>query len=83
MRNSLVFSRKEVRLKAVFRAGILPFALEEPEPLPFLESIVEKVVAKTFPEWPTAGMEVEAMRRSTNRFVDFLECKVGEGVCCP
>jgi hypothetical protein len=33
----------------LFRAGILPFALEEPEPLPLLRSIVEKVIAHDIP----------------------------------
>ena len=31
------------------RGGILPFALDEPEPLPFLENIINKVVTRDLP----------------------------------
>ena len=34
---------------AYLRGGILPFSLEEPEPLGFLESIIEKVVTRDLP----------------------------------
>ncbi|MCU0305860.1 MAG: AAA family ATPase [Thermoanaerobaculales bacterium] len=34
---------------AYLRGGILPFALEEPEPLVLLESIIDKVVARDIP----------------------------------
>ena len=34
---------------AYLRGGVLPFALDEPEPLVFLESIIDKVVARDIP----------------------------------
>ncbi len=33
----------------LIRAGLLPFALDEPEPLPFLANVVEKVIASDIP----------------------------------
>lgn len=33
----------------LLRAGLLPFALDEPEPLPFLANVVEKVIARDIP----------------------------------
>ncbi|MDT8390613.1 MAG: AAA family ATPase [Lentisphaeria bacterium] len=44
--------------------GLLPFALEEPEPLPFLRNIVEKVIARDIPSVARLRMdELDHIRR--------------------
>ena len=49
--------------------GVLPFALEEPEPLPLLENIVEKVVSSDIPR--VAGIMVDEIDliKKTLRFI--------------
>jgi predicted AAA+ superfamily ATPase len=41
--------RAGTRFDAYLRGGILPFALDEPEPLAFLDAIIDKVVARDIP----------------------------------
>ena len=53
----------------LFRAGILPFALEEPEPLPFLRNILDKVIAQDIPRVARLALdELDAIRKML-RFV--------------
>lgn len=45
-------------------AGLLPFALEEPEPLPFLANIIEKVIGRDIPSVARLTMdELDHIRR--------------------
>ena len=43
------------------RGGLLPFALEEPDPLPFLQSVVEKVIARDIPS--VARLTIDELQR--------------------
>ena len=46
------------------RGGLLPFSLEEPDPLPFLDSIIEKVIARDIPSAAKLTMdELDHLRR--------------------
>ena len=48
----------------LLRGGLLPFAIEEPDPLPFLESIIEKVIARDIPSVARLTIdELEHVRR--------------------
>jgi uncharacterized protein len=49
---------------AYLRGGILPFALEEPDPLPLLKTIIEKVIARDIPAVLRLTVdELETIRR--------------------
>ena len=46
------------------QGGLLPFSLEEPDPLPFLESIIEKVITRDIPSVARLVVdELESIRR--------------------
>ena len=48
----------------LIRAGLLPFALDEPAPLPFLANIVEKVIARDIPRVARLTIdELDAIRK--------------------
>jgi predicted AAA+ superfamily ATPase len=50
-------------------AGLLPFSLQEPEPLPFLASIVEKIISRDIPLVARLTLDELATIRRLLRFV--------------
>jgi len=53
----------------LLRAGLLPFALEEPEPLPFLANIVEKIISRDIPRVARLTVDELDTIRKLLRFV--------------
>ncbi len=51
------------------RGGILPFSMEEPEPLLFLKNIIEKVIARDIPSVPRLAVDELEIIRRLMRFV--------------
>lgn len=54
---------------AYLRGGLLPFSLEEPEPLPFLENILEKVIARDIPSVARLAVDELDIIRRLLRFI--------------
>lgn len=52
------------RLEAYLRGGLMPFALEEPEPLPLLEATIEKIIFRDIPRTLRLHLdELDTLRR--------------------
>ena len=80
--------RAGTRFDAYLRGGILPFALDEPEPLVFLEGIIDKVIARDIPavarlmvdELETIGKLLRFIGRSTIDGINYSSLSRNLGV---
>ncbi len=67
--DAAAWTREHLRTAPYFeeyllRGGLLPFAMEEPDPFPFLQNIIEKVVARDIPSVARLTIdELEHIRR--------------------
>ncbi len=69
--------RTEYLFDPYLQGGLMPFSLEEPDPLPILKNILEKVIHKDIPS--VARLRVDELP-ALNKMVKFVGRSPGEGI---